>query len=81
MQRIIREEFRHHTVIAIAHRLETILDFDRIAVLNRGVIVECGQPTALLAAPSSFRDLYNMYRSTREGTGDSKEGGTVESST
>jgi ATP-binding cassette, subfamily C (CFTR/MRP), member 1 len=41
MQRIIREDFAHHTIIAIAYRLETILDFDRIVVLHKGELMEC----------------------------------------
>lgn len=41
MQHIIREEFAHHAIIAIAHRLETILDFDRTVVLHKGELVEC----------------------------------------
>lgn len=48
MQKLIREEFKGRTIIAIAHRLETILDFDRVAVLDSGKLVECGPPGELL---------------------------------
>ncbi|KAJ8107918.1 hypothetical protein ONZ43_g6583 [Nemania bipapillata] len=37
----LRDEFQHHTVIWIAHRLETILDFDRVIVLDGGS-ASCG---------------------------------------
>jgi len=60
MQRVIREEFAHHTIIAVAHRLETILDFDRIVVLRNGRLEECDTPANLLATGSSFRKLYEM---------------------
>lgn len=58
MQKIIREEFKDRTIIAIAHRLETILDSDRIAVLDGGKLVECGSPRELLARDGGlFRGL------------------------
>ena len=66
MQRIIREEFASKTVIAIAHRLETIIDFDRIAVFDRGVLLECDTPAALLARQSAFKQLYSTYNSEEE---------------
>lgn len=48
------------TVIAIAHRLETILDFDRVFVLDKGRIIESGNPKDLLqTAGSAFRCLSN----------------------
>lgn len=65
MQRIIREEFARHTVIAIAHRLATILDFDRIVVLHNGKLKECDSPANLLATDSSFKELYEMYKMER----------------
>jgi ATP-binding cassette subfamily C (CFTR/MRP) protein 1 len=58
MQKVIREEFRDCTVIAVAHRLDTILDFDRIALLSGGELKELDTPGKLLAGQSLFRDLY-----------------------
>jgi ABC-type multidrug transport system fused ATPase/permease subunit len=49
MQRIIREEFTHHTIVTIAHRLDTIRDADLILVLDKGMLVESGAPDDLLA--------------------------------
>jgi ATP-binding cassette subfamily B protein len=45
------------TVIAIAHRLSTLRDFDRILVLDKGKIVQDGAPTMLLRRPGPYRDL------------------------
>lgn len=59
MQRIIREKFRDCTVIAVAHRLNTIVDFERIVVLGKGQIVEVGEPQRLLQTTgSAFKGLY-----------------------
>lgn len=49
MQRIIRDEFSRHTILSIAHRLDTIRDSDVIVVLNKGKVVEFGAPDDLLA--------------------------------
>ncbi|KAJ5714058.1 uncharacterized protein N7483_011239 [Penicillium malachiteum] len=59
MQRVIREKFCNHTIISVAHKLDTILDFDRIVVLEAGRIVETGEPYTLLTEPKShFSKLY-----------------------
>lgn len=59
MQRVIREKFCNHTIISVAHKLDTILDYDRIVVLDAGRIVETGEPFALLTEPKShFSNLY-----------------------
>ncbi|KAM3435751.1 hypothetical protein NHJ13734_005395 [Beauveria thailandica] len=59
MHRIIHDEFEGQTVIAIAHKLDTILDFDRIVFLDKGKIAEIGAPRELLATEGSlFRAQY-----------------------
>ena len=44
----------------IAHRLSSIVDFDSVAVINEGELVEIGEPVGLLKNGSShFSRLYN----------------------
>lgn len=53
IQATIREEFGDCTVLTIAHRLNTIMDSNRIMVLSEGQIVEFETPTNLLGDPES----------------------------
>lgn len=48
MLQLIKEEFKESTVIAVAHRLQAIMDFDRIVVMDNGSIAEMGAPADLL---------------------------------
>lgn len=48
MQQIIREEFVGHTILTVAHRLDTIRDADQVWVLDKGRVVEVGEPGELL---------------------------------
>lgn len=59
IQQVIRQEFEGVTIISIAHRLDSIVDFDRIAVLSDGQLLEFDTPQTLLNERSAFWDLYN----------------------
>ncbi|KAJ3333133.1 hypothetical protein HDU76_011210 [Blyttiomyces sp. JEL0837] len=48
IQETIRTEFAHCTVLTIAHRLKTVVDYDRVIVLDQGKIVENGSPLELI---------------------------------
>ncbi|KAG6587116.1 Multidrug resistance protein ABC Superfamily [Phytophthora cinnamomi] len=48
LQRVIREVFKESTVLTIAHRLDTILDSDRILVMDDGCVKELASPAALV---------------------------------
>ena len=54
VQQTIREAFSDCTVLTIAHRLNTIIDSDRIMVMDAGQLVEYDSPSVLLDNPSSF---------------------------
>lgn len=54
MLEIIRSRFADHTIICIAHRLQTIMDFDEVIVLDEGRIIERGEPGVLALEPSVF---------------------------
>ncbi|XP_055375696.1 multidrug resistance-associated protein 1 isoform X7 [Condylostylus longicornis] len=48
IQKTIRSEFKDCTVLTIAHRLNTILDSDKVIVLDKGKVVEFASPGELL---------------------------------
>ena len=54
IQRTIRSEFSDCTVVTIAHRLNTILDNNRVMVLSQGEIVEFDTPDDLLSNEKSI---------------------------
>uniref|UniRef100_A0A7S4FWP9 ATP-dependent transporter ycf16 n=1 Tax=Eutreptiella gymnastica TaxID=73025 RepID=A0A7S4FWP9_9EUGL len=53
IQNVIRENFQDCTVITIAHRLHTIMDCDRVLVLDHGQVAEYDTPQKLCADPDS----------------------------
>ena len=59
IQKIIRREMTHCTIITIAHRLNTVIDYDRIMVLDDGKVVEMGSPPVLLGNKLSY--FYNLF--------------------
>lgn len=66
IQATIRKEFKDRTILTIAHRLNTIIDSDRIAVLAAGKVIEFDTPEKLLENKSSM--FYSLC----------KQGGLVE---
>uniref|UniRef100_A0A3P9K0B7 Uncharacterized protein n=1 Tax=Oryzias latipes TaxID=8090 RepID=A0A3P9K0B7_ORYLA len=54
IQKTIRKEFAHCTVLTIAHRLDTIMDSSRVMVLDAGKIVEFDSPSNLLGNQGLF---------------------------
>ncbi|KAF8509514.1 ABC protein [Hysterangium stoloniferum] len=58
IQATIQEEFKGRTVLCIAHRLRTILEYDQILVMDHGQISEFGRPVDLFKKESSI--FYRM---------------------
>lgn len=57
LQRVVREEFSGYTVVAVAHRLDTISDADVVVVMDAGRVVEVGPPEELVNRGGRFAGL------------------------
>jgi len=63
VQSMIREEFSGATVLTIAHRLNTIMDSDRVLVLDAGRVAEFDSPSVLMGMPDGiFRSMVEKSR-------------------
>lgn len=62
IQHVIRERFTQCTIVTIAHRLHTILDYDHLLVMDRGHIAETGSPRELADKPGGV--FANMLKDT-----------------
>lgn len=61
MQGIIDTEFKGCTVLAVMHRLKHIHQYDKVALLDSGFLLEFDKPQALLERESSFAELYQSH--------------------
>jgi ABC-type multidrug transport system fused ATPase/permease subunit len=54
VQQVLKDHFYDRTIFTIAHRLDTIIESDRILVMNAGVVSEYDPPHVLLENPDSL---------------------------
>lgn len=64
IQKTIATEFADSTILCIAHRLHTVIEYDRILVLDQGEILEFDNPLTLITNPES--SFYKMCRNSGE---------------
>lgn len=53
IQKLIKESFKDCTMITVAHRLQTIIESDKVLVLDKGRVAEFDKPNELLKNPES----------------------------
>ena len=59
MQSIIHEEFKEYTIVMVSHRLEMVMKFDTVVVMEKGQVVETGPPMELAGKEGGrFRELW-----------------------
>jgi ABC-type multidrug transport system fused ATPase/permease subunit len=59
IQEMLRTRFVDTTLVTVAHRLNTIMDYDLILVMDSGRAAEFGSPTQLLEKNGLFTELVN----------------------
>ncbi|ORY65077.1 P-loop containing nucleoside triphosphate hydrolase protein [Pseudomassariella vexata] len=61
IQEVLRKELSEHamgrTLVTIAHRLRTIIDYDRVVVMSAGSVLEVGTPKELYDTKGQFYDM------------------------
>ena len=75
IQQVIRHKFKDSTVLTIAHRLNTIMDYDKVLILDGGRMVEFDKPEILIQNGGIFAELVkNSYARKSEANGVKSEG-------
>ena len=59
IQKTILNNLKGSTIITIAHRIKTIINYDRILVFDKGEVIEEGSPNELIEKKGIFFQLYN----------------------
>ena len=57
LQEALHESFQGGTILAVAHRLDTIIDFDLCMVLGSGKVLEFGSPAELIRSGGAFASM------------------------
>ena len=57
IQNCLKTKFNETTIITIAHRLNTIADYDRVIVMDKGTIIEIGSPYELIMKKGTFAEM------------------------
>ncbi|KAI0113106.1 putative ABC multidrug transporter [Daldinia grandis] len=61
MQEVISVEFKEYTIVAVSHHLDMVMDYDRVVVMDKGEIIEMGNPAQLVdQAGTRFGELWNV---------------------
>jgi ATP-binding cassette subfamily C (CFTR/MRP) protein 9 len=66
IQGLIRTVFVGCTIVTIAHRISTIMDYDKVLVLAEGRVVEYDSPATLLQSESVFKSLVDASKKHEE---------------
>jgi len=66
IQAALRQVSRGRTTLVVAHRLSTVIDADRIAVLDDGRVAESGTHDELLALNGRYAGLWRKQQETRD---------------
>ena len=75
IQEVIRHKCKDSTVLTIAHRLNTIMDYDKVLILDGGRMVEFDKPEILIQNGGIFAELVkNSYARKSEASGVKSEG-------
>jgi ABC-type multidrug transport system fused ATPase/permease subunit len=77
IQRTIREAFKDSTVLTIAHRVDTIMDSDKILVMSDGLAAEFAPPQELLADEKSLFSDIVRHSQKKEGGSHGVEGVSI----
>ncbi|MBR6207473.1 MAG: ABC transporter ATP-binding protein [Oscillospiraceae bacterium] len=66
IRRALHQNLRGATTVIISHRITTLMDCDKVLVLDKGAVSDLGTPAELLARPGLFRKIYDLQMAVGE---------------